>query len=121
MHRNPAPPNATPRSPPPKLPSKLLKPTLGPLSTLLRRAHQHRSAGQWPAAIALYRQCLSEDPHSLDTRYNLAWCLHASGQHADAAALCRRVLASRADFWQNALVLGQSLQALQQFHKADQA
>lgn len=102
-------------------PNPPLSPTGTPLAALLRRAHQHRAAGEWPAAMALYRQCLNDNPQSLDTLHNLSLCLHATGQHADAAALCRRVLASRADFWQSAMVLGQALQALQQLPEADEA
>ena len=52
------------------MPTTPTSPTPGPLAALLRRAHQHRAAGEWPAAMALYRQCLNDNPQSLDTLHN---------------------------------------------------
>ena len=89
------------------------------LANLLQAAHHARNQADWPRAIELYRQALSQDSHSAEISHNLGLSYYGAGQYQQAQQNCWQALQLKPQLWQAAIIIAKCQKQQQQIEAAD--
>lgn len=91
------------------------------LQYTLAQAQSALASSRWAVARDGFAKALQWAPRAPQVHHNLALCLLALGQPAEAQARASQALALSPGFWQSRVVLGNSLKALKKPEAADAA